>query len=50
MTTIVSLLPREVEAKLEQFLADGKTGSLELHINGGSVQGWKLIESGRVKP
>ena len=49
MTTVITLLPREVEAKLEEFLRDGKTGSLELHINGGNIEAWKIIESGRVR-
>ena len=49
MTTLISLLPREIEAKLEQFLVEGKTGSLELHINAGSIEAWKIIESGRIR-
>ena len=49
MTTLISLLPREVEEKLEEFLVAGKTGSMELHINAGSIEAWRIIESGRVR-
>lgn len=49
MVTYVSLLPPEVEERLKRFLSEGCTGSVELHINGGSISGFKVIESGRVK-
>ena len=48
MATFVSVLPPDVEERLRRFLADGCTGSIELHINAGSIQAWKVVESGRV--
>ena len=47
--TVCSVLPHEVEQRLAQFLAAGKTGSIELHVNAGSIQSWKMIETGRVR-
>jgi hypothetical protein len=49
MTAVVSVLPREIEERIADFLVAGKTGSVELHINGGSIESWKIIESGRVR-
>lgn len=45
---VVSVLPREVEAKLAEFLAAGKTGSVSLHINSGCVLAWEIRETGKV--
>ena len=48
MVTYVSLLPPEVEERLKRFLAEGCTGSIELHVNAGSIAGFKVVETGRV--
>lgn len=48
VVTYVSLLPTEIEERLKRFLAEGCTGSIELHVNNGSISGFKVIESGRV--
>lgn len=48
MVTVVSLLPREIEERLQRFLEEGCTGSVELHINGGSISSFKVIENGRI--
>ena len=45
---VVSVLPKEIEERIAAFLAAGKSGSVELHINCGSVQSGKVIETGRV--
>ena len=45
---MITLLPREVEERLEQFMVAGKTGSLELYIDAGSVRKWKLSETGKI--
>lgn len=47
--TICSVLPAEVETRLAEFLAAGKSGSVELHVNAGSIESWKVIENGRIK-
>ena len=44
-----TLLPVPVRERLADFLKAGGTGSFELHINGGSIQAWKVIENGRLK-
>lgn len=48
MNVSVSLLPLDIAARLEAFMRDGKTGSVELHVLAGSIRGWKIIESGKV--
>lgn len=44
-----SLLPLEIAARLEAFLREGRTGAVELHVQAGSIKGWKIIESGKVE-
>lgn len=39
------LLPREIECSLRQFLIEGRTGQLVLHIKDGSVQFAKVTET-----
>ena len=48
MVNVVSVLPSEVEDLLARFLADSRTGSIELHINNGSIQSYKIVETVRV--
>ena len=45
---MIELLPPEIAARLQAFLASGKTGSVELHVNAGVIQSWKIVETGRV--
>lgn len=40
-----SLLPREVEQRLEEFMKAGKTGRLVIDINRGSVVGARLEDA-----
>ena len=47
MMTVVSVLPAEVERQLAEFLAACKTGSVELHINAGSIETVKFTEAWR---
>lgn len=42
----ISLLPPKAAERLQAFLVDGRTGSLELHIKDGNVLAWKIIEQG----
>lgn len=49
MVTVISLLPTEVEERLARFLAEGCSGSIELHINAGAICGFKVIETGRIR-
>lgn len=50
MTTVnvVSLLPYLLEHRLEQMMAQGFTGSVELHLDGGSIKGFKVVETIRI--
>lgn len=43
--SVIRLLPPEVEEALTAFMAAGKSGCVELHINGGSIQAAKVIEA-----
>ena len=45
-----TVLPRELEERIDAFLRAGKSGSVELHVNCGSIQSWKVIEVGRIAP
>lgn len=47
---VVSVLPREIEQRWADFLASGKTGSLEVHAVAGETASWKIIEVGRLTP
>lgn len=44
-----TLLPPEVRDRLAAFLEAGKSGSVELHVNCGTIESWKVIEAGRIK-
>lgn len=46
-TTVVSLLPRKLEERMAEFLADGRTGTVELNVKDGQILAWKVTESGR---
>lgn len=43
--TVVSLLPGLLERRMEELLARGFTGSVEIHINSGAIKGFKVVES-----
>ena len=46
MTTQVDLMPRKLALRLEEFLKDGRTGKVILHIKDGNCLAWTLEESG----
>ena len=48
LVRVVSVLPLEIEERLAEFLASGRTGSVSLHVNAGSIQSWEIRETGRV--
>ncbi len=45
---VVSLLPLKLEERLERLLAEGFTGSVEVHISAGSIETFKVIETVRI--
>lgn len=46
--SVIRLLPVEVEEALTAFMAAGKSGCVELHLNAGSIQSVKVTESLRI--
>jgi hypothetical protein len=48
MQTEVKHFPDALTVKMLNFLKDGKTGSITLDVKDGSIQAWKIMESGRV--
>lgn len=47
-TNVVSLLPRLLHDRLERALADGFTGSIEIHIEKGSIRAFKAVETTKI--
>lgn len=44
----VSVLPRSIEEQIAKKMADGFTGSVELHISGGDIKSVKVVETFKV--
>lgn len=48
MTTAqVDLLTRKLADRLDEFMKDGRTGAITLHIKDGSILAWEVKETGR---